>query len=283
MALRIKLIRVQHPRQQQHWWWHSYIGYKQHYVCRPCACTSTIFPLSDIEQRNQETVKRRDTHTRTHTHTHRHTYSDIETEKPRNTPRERDRERDDTNTYKGVSAYSVSVRCSGNPQCEPCSCWLAQDTCPCPSLVELTRYSNSSASSSLHDHLLLFLLMPISFLLALDFCVSEQWPCWVRWVSRETLLQSWIACWRFVCKSLWRKKCAIGLRIQTGKDRCSNLHICVPVYVCAAHPLLWVPRWLGLLLLPVLTLLVPCSLYLILSLRDGSIKNHGWPSMNPKP
>ncbi|CAK9861421.1 unnamed protein product [Sphagnum jensenii] len=42
-----------------------------------------------------------------------------------------------------------------------------------------------------------------------------------------------------------------------------------------AHPLLWVPRWLGLLLLPVLTLLVPCSLYLILSLWDGSIKNHG--------
>jgi hypothetical protein len=38
--------------------------------------------------------------------------------------------------------------------------------------VELTRYSNSSASSSLHDHLLLllllFLLIPISFLLALE-------------------------------------------------------------------------------------------------------------------
>ncbi len=42
----------------------------------------------------------------------------------------------------------------------------------------------------------------------------------------------------------------------------------------AAHPLLWAPKWFGLLVLPVLTLLVPYVVYQV-SVNDSRLQGHG--------
>jgi hypothetical protein len=106
IALRIKLIHVQNPRQQQHWWWHSSIGYKQHDLCRPCACTSTIFPSLTS---NRETKKQwnRETPTRTHTHTHTDTHILTLKQRNRKIEREKEIEREMTQTHIRVFQHTL--------------------------------------------------------------------------------------------------------------------------------------------------------------------------------
>jgi hypothetical protein len=97
--------------------------------------------------------------------------------------------------------------------------------------VELTRYSNSSASSSLHDHLLLLLLLllslliPISFLLALEeFLVvfasvnNDHADVQLDGFLEKHSCNRELGVGDSFVKVLWRKKRAIGLR-DSNRER----------------------------------------------------------------